>query len=97
MEDIIGMLKGRWGILEVVLRHSPLKAGEIIMATACLHNFAISKGDMWVTKGRVKCLDPHDPLDNYHYWSSSDLQRQLDGKKLRDAWSEIFFLSNPLY
>ena len=36
VEDSIGMWKGRWAILEGVLCHSPLKAGEIITATACL-------------------------------------------------------------
>ena len=83
MENTIGMWKGRFAILEGPLRHDPLKAAEIITATACIHNFAISKGDMWVHRGKVHCIELHDPLDNYHYYSTHDIEHQLDGKKVR--------------
>ena len=79
----IGMWKGRFAVLEGPLRHDPLKSVEIITATACIHNFAVSKGDMWVRRGKVYCVEPHDPLDNYHYYGTHDIQHQLDGKKVR--------------
>ena len=83
VENTIGIWKGRFAILEGPLRHDPLKSAEIITATACIHNFAISKGDMWVCRGKVHCIEPHDPLDNYHYYSTHDIECQLDGKKVR--------------
>ena len=54
---------------------------EIITATACLHNYAISHGDFWVDKGSVKGIDDHDPADNYHYWSEYDRQCEMSRKK----------------
>ena len=77
----IGMWKGRFAVLEGPLRHDPLKSAEIITATACIHNFAVSRGDMWVHRGKVYCVEPQDPLDNYHYYGTHDIQHQLDGKK----------------
>ena len=80
MESTIGMWKGRFTVLEGPLRHDPLKSAEIITATACIHNFAVSKGDMWVHRGKVYFVEPHNPLD---YYGTHDIERQLDGKKVR--------------
>ena len=83
MENTIGMWKGRFAIVGRPLRHDSLKSAEIITATACIHNFAVSKGDMWVCRGKVYCVEPHNPLDNYHYYGTHNIQYQLDGKKVR--------------
>ena len=82
IENTFGMWKSRFAVIMGVMRHDPTLCTQIITATACLHNFAISQGDMWVYKGDVKCIDDHDPLDNYHYWSKQDRVRELNGKKV---------------
>ena len=59
---------------------------KIITATACLHNYAISHGDIWVDKGCVQGIDDHDPADNYHYWSEYDMVCEMSGKKV---WQDL--------
>ena len=83
IENTFGMWKARFAVIQGVLRHEPSMCAKIITATACLHNFAVSDGDIWVDRGNVRGMDDHDPLDNYHYWSQQDWERELSGKKVR--------------
>ena len=83
IENTFGMWKVRFAVIQGVLRHEPSMCAKIITATACLHNFTVSDGDIWVDRGNVRGMDDHDPLDNYHYWSQQDQERELSGKKVR--------------
>ena len=71
-ENTFGMWKARFGVIQGVLWHDPSTCAKIITATACLHNFAVSDGDIWVDCGYVRGMDEHNPLDNYHNWSQQD-------------------------
>lgn len=73
------------------MRHGPLKAGQIIIATAVLNNFAASEGDIWINKGQVICADEHDPRDNYHYGNQRNAPMVLDGKRVRRDIVETHF------
>ena len=84
VENTIGMLKNRFPILAGRMRHTPQIAVKIIIAAACLHNFAISRGDMWLEKGAVNNIDPHDPADDYVYTTAQELENLATGRRVRD-------------
>ena len=61
------------------------------MACACLHNFAISKGDMWLEKGKVNVCDTHDPADDYIYSTELDFANLTSGHRVRDDLTNKFY------
>lgn len=49
IENTFGMWKARFAVIQGVLRHDLSTCAKIIIATACLHNFAVSDGDFgWI-------------------------------------------------
>lgn len=81
VENAFGSWKGRFGILLIKMRHAPKKCGEIIVVTGCIHNFAISLGDMWLDAEGVHHED-HDPRDNYNIVGDGT-RALVDGKLAR--------------
>ena len=91
VENSFGSWKARFAILLGKMQHAPTKSGQIIIATACLHNFAVSKGDIWVNKKKVKCVDDHDPRDNYHYGREHGNPVLIGGKAKRQEIVQQYF------
>ena len=39
---------------------------------------------MWLEKGAVNNIDPHDPADDYVYTTAQDLENLATGRRVRD-------------
>ena len=57
IETTFGYLKRRFSIIKKRIDHGPQEAARIVVTCACLHNFAMSRGDMLVDNGRVVDLN----------------------------------------
>ena len=88
IENTFGYWKRRFQCVLRASDYQPDFLGKIIVATACLHNLAMSKGDIWIDDGRVCDLPEtielrHDPLDDCIYDNYIDLGGFPLGKDVR--------------
>ena len=84
------MWKNRFGCFDGKVCHTPKEAGKVILATACLPNFAVSRGDMWVENGHVRHVEEHDINDDYVY-SDGDTENLKSGKEKQQEIGDNFF------
>ena len=88
IENTFGYWKRRFQCILKALEYQPEFVGQVIIATACLHNLAMHKGDLWLDDGVVHELQEtldlaHQPEDNCPYDSYIDLRAYPSGKDVR--------------
>ena len=84
IETTFGYLKRRFSIIEKRLDRGPQEASRIVMTCACLHNFAMERGDMFVDNGRVVNL-------NNEFYTEPPSKEEIprDYELIRDAGEYI--------
>ena len=79
-----GQYKARFGCLQTTIEFDPPKVAEIITGTACLHNLAVARSDIWVEDGLLHHVDEHDARDNFNYVMPNDIAGRIAGQRKRD-------------
>ena len=81
LKGTFGQWKNHLRCLHWKIDYEPPKVAKIIIATACLHNIAISKGDLWLHHEENTLEDQcHDPQDNFIYRNATDNAGRLAGQ-----------------
>ena len=87
IENTFGLWKKRFQCVAQVSEYQPSVLGKVIIATMCLHNIAMKRGDIWVEGGELRNLtvdgNERDQGNVCEYDNYVDLRQFPKGKDVR--------------